>query len=202
MAVRFNPDGPYGPGLILRDLAFFCPVKAEDLRCTPLFTYSKGRDALGYSLLKKVLKALLLKLLPAKGTMLFTWHFLRSGLACALRAAKRRAECSLLCYANVLSLLSLAMGASSLKLSPLGWTMPRRKMKKYSRRRAFLVYLNARQRFRIGCRTAPTSFLSVLGLSTSASQSSKHSRTNYLNTMTILVWLSLPLSQTKIKQKR
>jgi hypothetical protein len=86
--VSFNPDDPEDPGLILRDLALFCPIVAEDLRRTPLFTYSKGGGALGYSFLKKVLKALLLKLLTPKDAALFTWHSFRSGLACALRAAK------------------------------------------------------------------------------------------------------------------
>jgi len=88
IVVSFNADDPEDPGLILRDLALFCPIVAADLRSTPLFTYSKGGGALGYGFLKKVLKALLLELLPAKDAALFTWHSFRSGLACALRAAK------------------------------------------------------------------------------------------------------------------
>ena len=88
IVVSFNPDDPEDPGLILRDQALFCPIVAADLRSTPLFTYSKGGGALGYGFLRKVLKALLLKILTPKDAALFTWHSFRSGLACALRAAK------------------------------------------------------------------------------------------------------------------
>ena len=88
IVVSFNADDPEDPGLILRDLALFCPIVAADLRSTPLFTYSKGGGALGYGFLRKVLKALLLKILTPKDAALFTWHSFRSGLACALRAAK------------------------------------------------------------------------------------------------------------------
>jgi hypothetical protein len=83
-----NPDVPEDPGIILRDLARHCPVRAEDLRSTPLFTYSRGGEALGYNFLRKLLKILLLTLFSATVAELFTWHSFRSGLACALRAAK------------------------------------------------------------------------------------------------------------------
>ena len=86
--VSFNPDDPEDPGLILRDLALHCPVRAEDLRSTPLFTYSRGGEALGYNFLRKLLKILLLTLFTTTVVALFTWHSFRSGLACALRAAK------------------------------------------------------------------------------------------------------------------
>jgi hypothetical protein len=86
--VSFNPDDPEDPGLILRDLALHCPVRAEDLRSTPLFTYSRGGEALGYNFLRKLLKILLLTLFTTTVAALFTWHSFRSGLACALRAAK------------------------------------------------------------------------------------------------------------------
>jgi hypothetical protein len=42
MAVSFNPGDSEDPGLILRDLALFCPVRAEDLRSTPLLPYSEN----------------------------------------------------------------------------------------------------------------------------------------------------------------
>ena len=86
--VSFNPDDPEDPGLILRDLALHCPVRPEDLRSTPLFTYSRGGEALGYNFLRKILKILLLTLFSAAVAALFTWHSFRSGLACALRAAE------------------------------------------------------------------------------------------------------------------
>ena len=69
-----------------------CPVRAEDLRSTPLFTYAyaRGEHALGYGFLRKILKLLLLllKLFSAAVTALYNWHSFSSGLACALRAAK------------------------------------------------------------------------------------------------------------------
>lgn len=86
--VSFNPDDPEDPGLILRDLAMHCPVRADDLRSSPLFTYSLGGEALGYNFLRKVLKKLLLAVFPPAVASLFTWHSFRSGLACALRAAR------------------------------------------------------------------------------------------------------------------
>jgi hypothetical protein len=88
IAVSFNPSDSEDPGLMLRDLALYCPIRPEDLRSTPLFTYSKDGEALGYSCLKRVLKVILLELFPAVGATLFMWHSFRSGLACALRAAK------------------------------------------------------------------------------------------------------------------
>jgi hypothetical protein len=38
IVVSFNLDDPEDPGLIIRDLALFCPVRAENLRNTPLLT--------------------------------------------------------------------------------------------------------------------------------------------------------------------
>ena len=86
--VGFNPLDSNDAGLILRDLALHCPVQAKDLRSTPLFTYGRGGHALGYEFLRKILKLLLLKLFSAAVAALYTWHSFRSGLACALRAAK------------------------------------------------------------------------------------------------------------------
>jgi hypothetical protein len=84
----FNPEDPEDAGLILRDLGMHCPVQASNMRCTPLFSYSAGGKALGYSFLSGILKALLLRLLPAASAEFYTWNSFRSGLACALRAAQ------------------------------------------------------------------------------------------------------------------
>ena len=72
--VGFNPLDSNDAGLILRDLAFYCPVQAKDLRSTPLFTYERGGHALGYEFLRKILKLLLLKLFSAAvAALAFAW---------------------------------------------------------------------------------------------------------------------------------
>ena len=86
--VGFNPKDPEDAGLILRDLALHCPVTSTKMRSTPLFTYSPGGKALGYSFLSGVFKTLLRQILPSASAELFSWHSFRSGLACALRAAQ------------------------------------------------------------------------------------------------------------------
>jgi hypothetical protein len=53
--VGFNPEDPEDAGLILRDLALHCSVSMSKMRSTPLFTYSVGGKALGYSFLSGIL---------------------------------------------------------------------------------------------------------------------------------------------------
>jgi hypothetical protein len=86
--VGFNCKDPEDAGLILGDLALHCPVPSSKMRSTPLFTYSAGGKALGYSFLGGVFKTLLRQILPGASAELFSWYFFRSGLACALRAAQ------------------------------------------------------------------------------------------------------------------
>jgi hypothetical protein len=86
--VGFNPKDSEDTGLILRDLALYCPVPLSKMRSTPLFTYSPGGKALGYNFLSGVFKILLRQILPVASAELFSWHSFRSGLACALRAAQ------------------------------------------------------------------------------------------------------------------
>jgi hypothetical protein len=62
--VGFNPKDPEDAGLILRDLALYCPVPLSKMRSTPLFTYSLGGKALGYNFLSGVFKTLLRQILP------------------------------------------------------------------------------------------------------------------------------------------
>jgi hypothetical protein len=80
IVVGFSPHDPNDAGLILRDLALYCPVRAEVLRSTPLFTYARGGHALGYGLLRKISKVLLLKLFSPAVAALYTWHSFRSSL--------------------------------------------------------------------------------------------------------------------------
>ena len=86
--VGFNSEDPEDAGLILRDLALHCPVPMSKMRSTPLFTYSAGGKALGYSFFSGIFKTLLRQILPVASAELFTWNSFRSGLACALRAAQ------------------------------------------------------------------------------------------------------------------
>ena len=78
-----EPDDPH-----LRDLALYCPIPADQLRRTPLFTMSSAGVPLGYNFLTQVLKALLAVVIPPNLAAQYTWHSFRVGLACALRAAQ------------------------------------------------------------------------------------------------------------------
>ncbi len=84
---NFNPDDNADLGLTLRDLALHCWVPADELRATPMFTYSKSKKALRRDFLDLVLKALLLTFLTVSEADQYSWHSFRIGLACSLRAA-------------------------------------------------------------------------------------------------------------------
>ena len=86
--IAFHPSRPEDPGAALRNLAFYCPVVNQNLRRTPLFTYSANAEPLGYNfLLAQTLTALLPSIVPLDAISNYTWHSFRIGLACALRSA-------------------------------------------------------------------------------------------------------------------
>jgi len=81
------------PGATLRDLALHCPIAAQDMRRTPLFTHTARGEPLGYHFLAMALSALLPAGVPAEQIPNYTWHSFRIGLACALRAGKHLIGC-------------------------------------------------------------------------------------------------------------
>ena len=72
----------------LRNLALYCPVVTQNLRRTPLFTYSANAEPLGYDFLAQTLTALLPSIIPLDAASNNTWHSSLIGLACALRSAQ------------------------------------------------------------------------------------------------------------------
>jgi len=84
---NFEPSDPANTGLVLRDLALNCPIPAERLRSTPLFTYSEEGEALRRGFLDMVLQALLRLILDTSLVNLYSWHSFRIGLASALKNA-------------------------------------------------------------------------------------------------------------------
>ena len=86
--IAFHPSRPEDPGAALRNLALYCPVVTQNLRRTPLFTYSANAEPLGYNFLAQTLSALLPSIVPLDATSNYTWHSFRIGLACALRSAQ------------------------------------------------------------------------------------------------------------------
>jgi len=86
--LAFHPHQVGDPGATLRDLALHCPIAAQDMRRTPLFTHTARGEPLGYHFLAMALSALLPAGVPAEQIPNYTWHSFRIGLACALRAAQ------------------------------------------------------------------------------------------------------------------
>ena len=84
---NFEPSDSANTGLVLRDLALRCPVPAERVRSTPLFTYSEEGEALRRGFLDMVLQALLRLILDTSSIALYSWHSFRIGLASALKNA-------------------------------------------------------------------------------------------------------------------
>ena len=74
--------------LVLRDLALHCPVAAEKLRSTPLFTYAENGSALRRGFLDTILLALLKCTMDLTLIGLYSWHSFRIGLASALKNAR------------------------------------------------------------------------------------------------------------------
>ena len=83
---NFDPDDPDNTALRFREMYIHCPVRASEMRSTPLFTMSAAGEPLRRDFLDMVLKALLRSFMDEETAKLYSWHSFRIGLACALRA--------------------------------------------------------------------------------------------------------------------
>ena len=109
--VRFNDSDEDNSARALRDLILRCPVKAEDLRSTPLFSCSANFSPFSPTLVDRLFEATCSHCMTAQRFAEVSWHSWRVTLATNLQAAgappavimallRWRSEAMLLVYAR------------------------------------------------------------------------------------------------------
>jgi hypothetical protein len=83
----YDPEDADNTAVRLRTLVLRCPVPADRLRATPLFTSTSLFEPMRHRDLDCSLHALLVVVFGAQGAEKYSWHSFRVGLACALLAA-------------------------------------------------------------------------------------------------------------------